>query len=440
MNRSSRVAVAAGIVAFALSFAPAHAQYANEFSPAKRLAAGTTSQPIGGKGMVIVQVQVNPDGSHKAIKVIKSTNPADNAAAMELAQTATYRPAHRGPKAVVSFYDYTLRFTAKGVAAATSDSGALGQIRAMIRSGNYPMAKTKATAYVLSNPGDPQGRILLGLADYYAGDNPGSAAAFAAVPTIEKKYQIVAAQAFASAAVGLAATNANLALSYAAKAYAMDKSTNSLFALGVAQLNAPGKIADAVASLKSARDQAFALKTTDLKSKINLDSALLSAYQKSGDTANAQIVATEIKALDPTSTVPGRVLGSAFLEQARAQRTAKNYDAAAALYDKAAAAGDPDVAVTADAEAAFTLQSEAKPDYAKVKAYADKAIALKPEDALANYAEAVAYTGMYYTGGKKDADKASANAYAQKAIQYARAAGNEALALAVESFVKTNLK
>ncbi|HEY8322698.1 MAG TPA: energy transducer TonB [Candidatus Baltobacteraceae bacterium] len=440
MNRSSRVAVAAGIVAFALSFAPAQAQYANEFSPAKRLAAGTTSQPIGGKGIVIVQVQVNPDGSHKAIKVIKSTNPADNAAAMELAQTATYRPAHRGPKAVVSFYDYTLKFTAKGVAAATSDSGALGQVRAMIRSGNYPMAKTKATAYVLSNPGDPQGRILLGLADYYAGDNPGSASAFAAVASIDKKYQIVAAQAFASAAVGLAATNPNLALSYATKAYAMDKGTNSLFALGVAQLNVPGKIADAVVSLKNARDQAFALKTTDLKSKINLDSALLSAYQKSGDTANAQIVATEIKALDPTSTIPGRVLGSAFLEQARAQRTAKNYDAAAALYDKAAAAGDPDVAVTADAEAAFTLQSEAKPDYAKVKAYADKAIAIKPDDALANYAEAVAYTGMYYSGGKKDADKASANSYAQKAIQYARAAGNEALALAVESFVKTNLK
>ena len=42
-------------------------------------------------------------------------------------------------------------------------------------------------------------------------------------------------------------------------------------------------------------------------------------------------------------------------------------------------------------------------------------IAIKPDDALANYAEAVAYTGMYYTGGKKDADKASANSYAGKA-------------------------
>lgn len=439
MNRSSRVAIAAGIVAFALSFVPAQAQYANEFSPAKRLAAGTTSHSIGGKGTVIVQVQVNADGSHKAIKVIKSTNPANNAAAMELAQTATYRPAHRGPKAVVSFYDYTLKFTAKGLASET-DTGALGQIRAMIRSGNYATAKSKASAYVLSNPGDSQGRILLGLADYYAGDNPGSAAAFAAVPSIDKKFQVVAAQAFASAAVNLAATNANLALSYATKAYALDKGTNSLFALGVAQLNSPGKAADAVASLKKARDDAFAMKTTDLKSKINLDSALLSAYQKNGDSANAQVVAAEIKVLDPTSKVPGQVIGAALLDQARAQRTAKNYDASVALYDKAAAAGDPSVAVTADAEAAFTLQAEAKPDYAKVKAYADKAIAIKPDDASANFAEAVAYTGMYYTAGRKDADKASANSYAQKAIQYARAAGNEALALTVESFVKTNLK
>ena len=440
MNRSSRVAVAAGIVAFALSFVPAQAQYANEFSPAKRLAAGTTSQPIGGKGMVIVQVQVNPDGSHKAIKIIKSTNPANNKAAMELAQSATYRPAHRGSKAVVSFYDYTLKFTSKGLAADATDSGALGQIRALIRSGNFPTAKSKAATYVLSNPGDSQGRILLGLADYYAGDIPGSAAAFAAVPSIDKKFQVVAAQSFAGAAVKIAATNPSLAFSYGTKAYALDKSTNSLFALGVAQLNSPGKAADAVVSLKKARDDAFAMKTTNLSSKINLDSALLSAYQKVGDTANVQVVANEIKTLDPSSKLPGAILGNAFLEQARTQRTAKNWNAAVALYDQAAAAGNPDVAVTADAEAALTLQSVEKPDYAKVKAYADKALAIKSDDALANYAEAVAYTGIYYTGGKKDADKASANSYAAKAIQYARAAGNEALALAVESFVKTNLK
>ncbi len=438
MNRSSRVAVAAGIVAFALSFAPAQAQYANEFSPAKRLSAGTTTQPIAGTGIVVLQVQVNADGTHKVTKIIRSTNRGNNAAATEIANSAAYSPAHRGKKAVVSFYDYTLKFNGKQLAS-QSDSGALGPIRTLIRSGNYALAKSKASMYVLSNPGDGEGRTLLGLADYYANDNPGAAAAFAGVASLDKRYQSVAAHAFANAAVNLAASNPNLALTYGQKAYAIDHSANSQFALGVAQLNA-GKPADAVVSLKAARAAAFSDKGTDVKSKLNLDSALLSAYQKSGDTANAAVLAAEIKQLDPTSTLPGRVIGNALLAQARDQRTAKAYDAAVKLYDQAAAAGDPLVAVTANAEAAFTLQSEAKPDYVKIKAYADKAIALNPDDALANYAEAVAYTGTFYTVSHKDADKVSANSYAQKAITAARKAGNEGLALQIESFVKTNLK
>ncbi len=438
MNRSSRVAVAAGIVAFALSFAPVQAQYANEYSPAKRLSAGTTNQPIAGTGIVVLQVQVNADGTHKVTKIIRSTNSGNNAAATEIANSASYRPAHRGKKAVISFYDYTLKFNGKRLAS-ESDSGALGPIRALIRSGNYSLAKSKASMYVLSNPGDDAGRTLLGLADYYAGDNPGSAAAFAGVTSLDKRYVAVAAHAYANAAVNLAASNPNLALTYGQKAYALDRSPNSQFSLGVAQLNA-GKTAEAIVSLKAARDAAFGEKGTDTKSKINLDSALMAAYQKTGDGANAAVIAAEIKKLDPSSTVPGRVIGAALLQQARDQRTAKAYDAAVKLYDQAAAAGDPLVAVTANAEAAFTLQSEPKPDYAKVKAYADKAIALNPDDALANYAEAVAYTGMFFTVTHKDADKVSANSYAQKAITAARKAGNEGLALQIESFVKTNLK
>jgi hypothetical protein len=438
MNRSSRIAVAAGAVAFALSFVPAQAQYANEFTPAKRVSAGSTSQPIAGTGVVVVQVQVNADGTHKVTKIIRSTNPGNNAAASEMAQTATYSPAHRGKKPVSSFYDYTLKFTGKALAAQT-DSGASGPIKALIRSGNYAEAKSKAGAYVLSNPGDPQGRILLGLADYYAGDNSGAAAAFNAVPTIAKNYAPVAAHAFASAAVSTAGTNPTLAYTYAQRAYAMDHSSNSLFALGVAQL-AVKKPADAVVSLKKAHDAAFADKATDTKSRVNLDSALLQAYQQSGDTANANLIAADIKRLDPTSTLPGQVLGSSFLQKARDARTAKDYPGAVGFYDQAAASGNQDVAVTAYAEAALALQAEPKPDYTKIKSYADKALAIKPDDALANYAEAVAYAGTFITVSHKDADKQSANAYAQKAIQYARAAGNEALALSIESFVKTNLK
>jgi hypothetical protein len=438
MNRSSRVAVAAGAVAFALSFVPAQAQYANQFAPAKRITAGTTSHQIAGTGVVVVQVQVNADGSHKVTKIIRSTNSGNNAAATEMAQTATYSPAHRGSKPIASFYDYTLKFTGKAVAA-TTDTGATGPIRALIRSGNYTAAKAKAGAYVLSNPGDPQGRILLGLADYYAGDNPGSAAAFNGVQNIAKNYAPVAAQAFAGAAVSTAGSNATLAYTYAQRAYALDHSANSQFAEGVALL-ALKRPADAVAPLKAARDVAFAQKTTDTKSRVNLDSALFQAYQQSGDTANADLIAADIKRLDPTSTLPGQVLGGALLQKARDARTAKDYPGAVAFYDQAAASGNQDIAVTAYAEAALALQSEATPDYTKVKAYADKALAIKPDDALANYAEAVAYTGTFFKVSHKDSDKQLANSYAQKAITYARAAGNEALALSIESFVKTNLK
>jgi len=82
----------------------------------------------------------------------------------------------------------------------------------------------------------------------------------------------------------------------------------------------------------------------------------------------------------------------------------------------------------------------AKPDYTKVKTYADKALAVKVDDPLANYAEAVALTGIWAQVSHKDSDKTAAKDYAAKGAQYARAAGNEALALQIESFVKTNLK
>ena len=107
------MAALAGLLLPAL---PAAAQYANEFFPAKLLKQGETSVGIAGTGTVVVQVQVNADGTHKAIKVIKSTNAGDNAAAMDIAQNSTYRPAHRGTTPVPAFYDFTLKFNGKSVA------------------------------------------------------------------------------------------------------------------------------------------------------------------------------------------------------------------------------------------------------------------------------------------------------------------------------------
>ena len=96
------------LVALALSPLAAGAQYSNEYVPAKLIKQGQTSHSIAGSGTVVVQVQVNADGSHKAIRVIKSSNSGDNSAALDIAQTSTYRPAHRGQTPITAFYDFTL--------------------------------------------------------------------------------------------------------------------------------------------------------------------------------------------------------------------------------------------------------------------------------------------------------------------------------------------
>ena len=108
MNRFFQITLIAGI-ALAIGTDRVCAQYANEFSEAKLINQGKTTHSIAGNGKVVVQVQVNADGSHKAIKVISSTNPGDNAAAMDIAQNSTYRPAHRGKTPITAFYDFTLR-------------------------------------------------------------------------------------------------------------------------------------------------------------------------------------------------------------------------------------------------------------------------------------------------------------------------------------------
>src|SRR6185437_9578428 len=117
MTRSIRIVAGATALAAAAAFAlPANAQYASEFIPAKLVRQGSTSKAIAGSGTVIVQVQVNANGSHHVVKIIKSTNSADNAAAMDIASNSTYRPAHRGKTAVMAFYDFTLKFKGRSVA------------------------------------------------------------------------------------------------------------------------------------------------------------------------------------------------------------------------------------------------------------------------------------------------------------------------------------
>ncbi|MGR4065898.1 MAG: energy transducer TonB [Vulcanimicrobiaceae bacterium] len=449
MKAAARLGAAVAAFGFAFAALPAAAQYANEFTPAKMIKQGTTSQSIAGSGQVKVQVQVNADGSHKVIKVDSSTNPGDNSAALEIAQTSSYRPAHRGSTPVPSFYTFVFKFSGKSLVAQEDDSSGGGggsssgssgssQIEAAIRGGHYAQAKSEAQSALLSNPSDDYVRQLLGVADYYAGDFTGSAQAFDKTSAVSKQFSQVAAQSFASAAVSVSDENPAQSLAYAQKAVALDPSTNSKFALGVAQV-ANKNYTDAISTLKSVHTAVFNDPKGTKAVKMGIDARLLEAYIANGDDQDAQAIATEMKGIDPTSNAAARVLGNHYLQIGSAAQQAKNYPDALKAYDSAIAQGDSQVSVTANAQAAFTIASMEKPDYTRMKGYADKAVALDPNNPLSNFAEGIALTGLW-AGGSDAKMKAQAQDSLTKADTLAKAAGNETLALQIETFMKQYFK
>jgi len=443
------VRIAAPLAALvALAQLPAAAQYANEFTPAKLIHQGTTTHSIAGSGTVVVQVQVNPDGTHKVVKVLRSTNSGDNAAAMDIAQSSTYRPAHRGSAPVVSFYDFTLKFNGKSVASTPSESGgalpaggslspAASQVAALIRQGKYAQAKSKAESELLGSPGDESLRQMLGIAAFDSGDMTTAASAFDKVATIGPQFRPIAARSFAAAAVKVAQDNPAQSLTYAQKAMALDSGPNSQFALGVAQL-ANGQNAAAIASLKAAHDAAMADSRVPTSSKVNIDSELLQAYLANHDTADAQAVAAQIKQLDPSSTAGAQAMAASLIKAGNAAVDAKDTTTALSDFDQAAAQGDPTTAVTANTLAAFAIARSAKPDYKRMQAYAEKALAIKPNDAAANFAEGIALTAQWASSHDAGTKQKATDAL-DKADQQAKAEGNEALSLQIETFVKKNL-
>ncbi|MBV8067933.1 MAG: energy transducer TonB [Candidatus Eremiobacteraeota bacterium] len=446
---NARFSIVALAVAALLGFvrSPALAQYSTEFTPAKLLKQGTTTHAIAGSGTVVVQVQVNADGSHKATKVLHSTNSADNAAAMDIAQSSSYRPAHRGATPVVSFYDFTLKFNGKSVATTPSESSGLpssgnlspaaASVASLIRQGQYQQAVSKAQGALLSSPGDDSLRQMLGIAAFDAGDYTTAAGAFDKVGTIGTPFRPIAARSFAAAAVRTVQSNPTQALGYAQKAVALDSGPNSRFALGVAQL-ANNDVAGALTSLKAAHDAAMADPKVPVSSKVNIDSELMQAYLANHDTADAQAMAAQIKQLDPNSTAGSQAMAASLIKAGSAAADAKDTTTALNDFDQAAAAGDPKLAVTANTLAAFAIARSAKPDYKRMQAYAEKALATAPNDAAANFAEGIALTAQW-SSSHDDATKKRAAAALDKADQQAKADGNEAMALQIETFVKKNL-
>ncbi len=433
MNRISRIVAGFSALTIAVAAAPAFAQ-SQDYSIAKVIKQGTTTQPIAGSGTVLVQVQVNADGTHKVVKILKSDNTGDNAAAMEIAQTSTYRPARRGSTPITTFYDFSLRFNGKSAQtpeenAISSGGGDTAAIDALVRSGKYKDAIAKANAALLASPGNPAVLQLLGVAQYYDNDYVEAATTFNRVDDIKKPFQPIAAQAFATGAVRVSSTDPSQSLDFAHKAMALSGDNTSKFALGVAEL-ANKQYPDALTTLKSVHDQ-----VTDKAARLNIDTELLQGYLATNDSADAQATANEMKSLDPSGTGAQRAVAQHYLAAGNDAMKAADYAGALKDFDQAASAGSAPEAVTANTFAAFAIMSGKKPDYDKAKEYALKAVSASPDDVQANFAAGVAYANIYVTSKKTD-DKTQALTYLKKSDQLAKAAGNEGLALQIESQIK----
>jgi tetratricopeptide (TPR) repeat protein len=228
----------------------------------------------------------------------------------------------------------------------------------------------------------------------------------------------------------------------------MAPGANSYFALGAAEIQA-GDSAAAITDLKKALDMAQSDPKADTKSKVAIASQLYQAYDKAGDTANAQKTLALIKQLDPSNSSVGLLEGNRYLEAGNSAAQSGNHAEALKDFEQAAAVGSPQVQVTAYAAAALQqsaiIQSQkstpTKDDYAKVKGYADKALAINPNDALANFAEGVGLAGEWVIGGKQDAGlKAQALAALNKAKAAAQSSGNMSLSLNIDNFIKSTLQ
>jgi len=455
MIRITRMAAAAAaVIVSAAIVSPAKAQYANAFSPAKLIHQAQTSVPIAGNGTVVIQVEVNADGSHKVTHIIRSTNPADNAAAIDIAKNSTYRPQHRGTKPVTGYYDFTIKFHGKSVSSNASDAGSMlvtgaaVSIDKLIRSGKYSTAKARAESALAANPNDAVINQQLGAADYFLNDYAGAAAAFDKAPSISRAFMQVAAQSYVLAALHTASGNPAQAVTYGQKAVALQPGTNAYFALGSAEL-AAGSTSAAVTDLKKAHDLVARDPKADAKTKVTIDSQPLAAYLKSGDQADASTLVAEIRQLDPNSSAAQTILGNQYIAEGNAASKAGKHTDALADFEQAAKVGSPQVAVTAYSAAALEENSiiqaqknaPSVADYGKVKDYADKALAINADDALANFAEGVALTGQYVAGGKTDNSlKTKALASLNKAKASAQAAGNISLSINIDNVIKQTFK
>jgi TonB family protein len=408
-SRPSRLLAAIALGAVSLASFPllAGAQTSQFYSPPKVIKQGASSTPVAGTGTVEVKVFVKKNGTVGSTQVVKSSNHGDDKAALEIAKTSTYKPGARDAKPEDAFYTFVLRFSGSSVQANAGGGSELAQANALIRGGKYSDAKTQLQSYLSGHPGDKGANALLGVADSYLNDSTGAAAAFDQAGTIPDAFKVVAAHAYTDAAVeALKSKSYDQAAALAGKSLAIQPSVNGLYVRGTAYANAQQYPA-AIADLEKAKAQAVAGKA-DASTTLAIDTALATAYVFGGQTDKGIALAQDVKRRDPSNTHVDDALTAYYNQQATAAVQAGKSDQAVATLESGAHAV-PSRAVAMYTYAANVIAGAAKTSDAwkKVKAEADKALAIDPNNAQANFVSGIALANS--------GDKTGATAALQKA-------------------------
>jgi len=405
---SARLIASAVLAAFPLA---AFAQTSSVYTPPKLIKQGTASAAVAGPGAVTVQVFVKKDGTFKVNRVIKSTNVADNAVALEIAKTATYKPALRDGVPVDGFYDYILNLGgAVSLEKPATASGPTAQAYALIRDGKYADAKATLTAYLQGHPGDPQASTLLGVANAFAGNDDEAAEAFDSVPTIPDQYHTLAVQAYTKHTSNLLdAQKYSDALASAGHVVALSPdSPNGYFFRGLANAN-QSQYATALPDLQKALELLKGMKPDD-KTLANFEYWIAISQLNTGAYEAAAVTSKDVTRLDPLrgpslAQDAFVVVSNAAIALVNAGKPAESvaqFEQGASIF--------PASAANFYGQAAFVLLGEKPPDFKKVKVEADKALALDPTNGRALFANAyVANNAGDQKGAIADINKAKAS-------------------------------
>jgi tetratricopeptide (TPR) repeat protein len=367
----------------------AHPLPAGPHVAAKLLERGANSTPAAGPGDVVVQVFVKKDGTFDVSRIIKSTNPANNDAALEIAKSSKYAVATRGGKPVDEYYDFALAFgggtATLGTPPPSGGGGPLATALATIHAGNYDQAKTQLQAYLGAHPGDPQAEVLLGVADSFGGDPAGASAAFDKAGTVPDQYKALALQSYEKYSTSaLNDQKYNDAITAAGHAIEINpQDVSAYYTRGVANtdlLNYAAGITD----LQKTLALAGAAKT-DQKTMLAIEFNLAVAQLNAGQYGEAATTARDIYRDDVDLTAKlDKFAFVAVTNAAIPLANAGNIPASVSRLESGATAF-PHEAGALTGEAAYIMASDKKPDWDKIKAEADKALALDPTDGRANF-------------------------------------------------------